>query len=96
MAPTGYYHGEFDLNKVDYTWVENTKNVTQLKRAYDELEQDGCFPELWKACGEAIQKVEPGFMRRDLGEYAKAFVFITIKPKDKIDPEDLTKSTKAA
>jgi len=27
----------FDLNKVDYDWIEKTKNLKELKAAYKEL-----------------------------------------------------------
>ena len=30
--------GGFDLNKVDYDWIEKTNNVKELKAAYDALE----------------------------------------------------------
>ena len=41
----------FDLNKVDYKWIEKTNNVKELKAAYHELQIDGYFPDLMKVCG---------------------------------------------
>lgn len=49
----------FDLNKVDYEWIEKNSNVKELKAAYDALEQDGYFPDLLKTCGEKILQLKP-------------------------------------
>jgi len=60
----------FDLNKIDYQWIEKTSNVKELKAAYDALELDGYFPDLMKACGERIITLKPNdapFRLRFLG-----------------------------
>lgn len=36
----------YDLNRVDYEWVDRQTNSKELKLAYDALEIDGCFPDL--------------------------------------------------
>jgi len=60
----------FDLNKVDYDWIEKTSNVKDLRAAYDALELDGYFPDLMKACGERVLVLKPSdttFRMRFLG-----------------------------
>lgn len=54
---------DFDINKVDYGWIEKTSDVTQLKQAYKALEYDGYFPDLLKVCGEKICELDPKFRR---------------------------------
>ena len=54
---------DFDLNRVDYDWVEKTNNVKELKKAYRALEIDSYFPDLLKACGEKIVTLDPSFRR---------------------------------
>jgi hypothetical protein len=53
----------YDLNRVDYEWVEKQTNTTELKKAYEALEIDGCFPDLLKTCGEKICSLDPKFKR---------------------------------
>ena len=53
----------FDINRVDYDWLKKTKNLKDLKAAYKELEIDGYFGELLKACGERIIELDPSFRR---------------------------------
>ena len=60
--------GNFDLNKVDYDWIEKTTDKKELYGAYDALEIDGYFPDLLRACGERICKLDPTFRRRFEGE----------------------------
>ena len=63
-------NGGFDLNKVDYDWIEKTSNIKELKAAFDALEQDGYFPDLLKTCGERILQLKPSdstFKLRFLG-----------------------------
>lgn len=59
---------DFDLNKVDYNWIEKTKNLKDLKQAYDALELDGYFPDLHRKCGERIASLDPSFAKRILPE----------------------------
>ena len=54
----------FDINKIDYDWIEKTTKVKELKLAYDALEEDGYFPDLLKALGERIVSLDPAFARR--------------------------------
>jgi hypothetical protein len=42
---------DFDLNKIDFDWIEKNSDVKELKKAYRALEIDGFFPDLLKACG---------------------------------------------
>lgn len=58
----------YDLNRVDYEWVEKQSNVKELKQAYEALEIDGCFPDLMKTVGEKICTLDPKFKRRMEGE----------------------------
>ena len=58
----------FDLNKVDYEWIEKVNDKKELVAAYDALEADGYFPDLLKTCGEKICKLDPSFRRRMEGE----------------------------
>lgn len=54
----------FDINRIDYEWIEKTTKVKELKLAYDALEEDGYFPDLLKALGERIVSLDPAFARR--------------------------------
>lgn len=54
----------FDINKIDYGWIEQTNKVKELKLAYDALEEDGYFPDLLKTLGEKIVTLDPAFARR--------------------------------
>ena len=54
----------FDINKIDYEWIEKTTKVKELKLAYDALEEDGYFPDLLKTLGERIASLDPAFARR--------------------------------
>ena len=58
----------YDLNKVDYDWVAKQTNVKELKKAYEALEIDACFPDLLKTCGERICELDPKFKRVMEGE----------------------------
>ena len=58
----------FDLNKVDYDWIEKTTDKKELYGAYDALELDAYFPDLLRACGERLCKLDPTFRRRFEGE----------------------------
>jgi hypothetical protein len=60
----------YDLNRVDYEWVEKQTNVKELKLAYDALEIDGCFPDLMKTVGDKICSLDPKFKRRMEGDKA--------------------------
>ena len=55
---------DFDINKVDYHWIEKTRNLKELKAAYKELEIDGYFPDLLQKCGEKIADLDPAFRHR--------------------------------
>ena len=48
----------FDLNRVDYDWVSKQTTIKDLKLAYDELEIDGCFPDLRRAVGERMVELD--------------------------------------
>ena len=54
----------FDINKIDYKWIEQTNKLKELKLAYDALEEDGYFPDLLRALGEKIVSLDPAFARR--------------------------------
>lgn len=58
----------FDINRIDYQWIEQSTNVKDLKKAYDALEEDGYFPDLLRTCGEKIIQLDPKFARRVNGE----------------------------
>ena len=58
----------FDINKVDYDWVEKTNNLKELKRAYSALEEDGYFPDLMKTVGDKIAGFDPAFKKKLEGE----------------------------
>ena len=55
---------DFDINKIDYEWIEKTNKLKDLKLAYDALEEDGYFPDLLRALGEKIVTLDPAFARR--------------------------------
>jgi len=59
---------DFDLNRVDYEWIEKTSKVKDLKKAWYALEQDAYFPDLQRACGEKIIQLDPSFRRVVEGE----------------------------
>lgn len=66
--PTNPFAGEekqkFDLNKIDYEWVQKTHNKKELHQAYRALEEDGYFEELQRAVGEKLAEVDPVFARK--------------------------------
>lgn len=55
---------KFDLNKVDYEWIAACTNLKELKLAKEELEFDGCFPDLLKVCKEKIASLDPNYKRK--------------------------------
>lgn len=59
---------DFDLNKVDYNWIEKTNDKKELKNAYRALEADGFFPDLLRVCGEKLVSLDPNFKRVVEGE----------------------------
>jgi hypothetical protein len=54
----------FDINKIDYEWIEKTNSKKELKSAYDALEEDGYFADLLRNLGEKICTLDPSFARR--------------------------------
>ena len=51
---------KFDLDKIDFEWVEKTNNVKELKAALRALVEDkGGFVELEKAIQEKIILLDP-------------------------------------
>ena len=58
----------FDINKIDYAWIEQTNKLSELKLAYNALEEDGYFPDLLRTLGERIITLDPAFARRVHGE----------------------------
>lgn len=54
----------FDINRVDYQWIEKTSNLKELRLAYQELEFDGCFPDLLKTLGKKIAELDPEFKKK--------------------------------
>jgi len=57
-----------DLNRVDYDWVAKQTTIKDLKLAYDELEIDGCFPDLRRVVGEKMVDLDPRCARQVFGE----------------------------
>lgn len=55
---------DYDINKIDYEWIERESNVKELKAGYDALEIDGCFPDLLRALGNKICEYDPKFKFR--------------------------------
>ena len=55
---------KFDINKIDYQWIEKENNVKDLKLAYEELEYDGYFPDLLKCLGKKIASLDNEFRLR--------------------------------
>lgn len=62
---------KFDLNRVDYNWVAKTNNLKDLRAAYEELEYDGCFPDLMKTVGIKMAELDPAFARKLAGANKK-------------------------
>ena len=62
----------FDINKIDYEWIEKTNKLKELKLAYEALEEDGYFPDLLKKLGEKICTLDANFARR-IGMGGSAF-----------------------
>lgn len=54
----------FDINKIDYDWIAKTSKLSELKLAYNALEEDGYFPDLLRTLGERIVSLDPAFARR--------------------------------
>lgn len=51
---------KFDIDKVDFEWVEKTNNVKELKAALRALIEDqGGFYKLEEALKEKIEKLDP-------------------------------------
>ena len=59
---------KFDINRIDYGWIEKNTNVKEMKLAYSELEMDGCFPDLLKTLGERIISLDPTFSSHMYGQ----------------------------
>merc|ERR1711935_269138 len=73
MGNAGHVDGRarkhlFDINKIDYAWIEQTTKLSELKLAYNALEEDGYFPDLLRTLGERIVTLDPAFARRVHGE----------------------------
>jgi hypothetical protein len=58
----------FDLNKVDYDWVEKCRSVKDLKAALKELEVDGYFPDLADKVRDKICTLDASFKRLHEGK----------------------------
>ena len=50
---------KYDLNRIDYQWIEKTNTLKDLRDAYEELEFDGCFPDLLRVLGLKIAELDP-------------------------------------
>jgi tetratricopeptide (TPR) repeat protein len=55
---------KFDINKIDYGWIEKTSSLKELRLAYEELEYDGGFPDLLKTLQGRMCELDPVFKRR--------------------------------
>lgn len=62
---------KFDINRIDYGWIEKNSNVKEMKLAYEELEMDGCFPDLLKTLGKRISTFDARFGSRMNGNEQK-------------------------
>lgn len=49
------------MNKVDYEWVTAQTSKKELRKAYQALIDDGCFPDLAKHCLARLKQVDPTF-----------------------------------
>lgn len=50
---------KYNIDKVDFDWVEKTTDVKELLKAYDALREDAGFPDLLRAVGERVVKLDP-------------------------------------
>lgn len=55
---------DFDLQRVDFIWVEKTTDRKELAQALAALIEDGGFPDLQKAVEAKLSEVDPAFRRR--------------------------------
>ena len=50
---------KYNLDRVDFEWVSKTTDVKELLKAFDALRDDAGFPDLTRAVGERIVKLDP-------------------------------------
>ena len=61
-------HSTYDLNRIDYDWIQTTTKKKELFAAYEALKEDGGFPDLQKALEDKIKTVDPSFKRKMEGD----------------------------
>ena len=54
----------YDINKVDFNFVEKTESVKELTKAYKAIKEDGGFHDLQRALEEKLKTLDPAFKRR--------------------------------
>jgi hypothetical protein len=55
---------DYDLQKVDFDWVEKTEDRKELGKAIEALREDGGFPDLLRACEHRLAVLDPAFKRK--------------------------------
>jgi hypothetical protein len=59
---------KYDINRVDFEWVEEQTKPKELHQAYEALKEDGGFPDLIKACEKKLKEIDPAFKRKMEGD----------------------------
>jgi hypothetical protein len=60
---------KYDLNRVDYEWVDKTSDKKELIKAYEALKEDNGFPDLLKAVENKLKELDPSFKRKVEGQH---------------------------
>lgn len=51
----------YDINKVDYKWVDKETNKKELRLAYEALKEDAGFPDLTRYVLKKLKQVNPNY-----------------------------------
>ena len=55
---------DYDLQKVDFDWVNKTEDKKELSKALAALKEDSGFPHLTEAVERRLAELDPAFKRR--------------------------------
>ena len=55
---------KYDINKVDFEWIEQQTSAKELHKAYEALKEDGGYVHLEKALVDKLKSLDPAFKRR--------------------------------
>ena len=54
----------YDINKVDFEWVEQQTNAKELHMAYQAIKEDGGFFDLERALENKLKSLDPVFKKK--------------------------------